>query len=82
MRSFDTLSKVLNGVLHGEVGGYYDTLSNLQEIGGRHNKNYLEALDRALVGCRSAAGILGKLFDLERAQGSNGNAEPTTSRAQ
>ncbi len=50
------LIKVLEGILYGEVGGEYDTISNFTEIGGRENqkivkswKNTLSLLDRAVI---------------------------------
>ncbi len=51
-----TLIKVLEGILYGEVGGEYDTISNFTEIGGRENsriikswKETLALLDRAVI---------------------------------
>ncbi len=48
--------KVLEGILYGEVGGEFDTISNFTEIGGRENqkiikswKNTLSLLDRAVI---------------------------------
>ncbi|HUX52752.1 MAG TPA: DUF5312 family protein [Spirochaetia bacterium] len=59
------VSEVVNGILYGEVGGRYDTLSNLGYVGGRMNKEYLQTLDEALRKCKDAARIIGDLYDLE-----------------
>ncbi len=59
------VTDVINGILYGEVGGRFDTLSNLGYLGGSHNKEYLQTLDNALRKCREAVRILGELYDLE-----------------
>jgi hypothetical protein len=59
------ITEVVNGILYGEVGGRYDTLSNLGYVGGRNNKEYLQNLDAALRKCKEAARVLGALYDLE-----------------
>jgi hypothetical protein len=79
--SFNTITKILNGVLFGEVGGRYDTLSNIRDIGGRHNRSYLESLERALQLAQTAADTLSQLYDLERAQSQSSSFDPVTVRA-
>jgi len=59
------VADVVHGILYGEVGGRFDTLSNLGYLGGSHNKDYLQTLDAALRKCRDAVRILGDLYDLE-----------------
>jgi len=59
------VAEVVNGILYGEVGGRFDTLSNLGYLGGSHNKEYLQTLDAALRKCREGVRILGETYDLE-----------------
>jgi hypothetical protein len=61
------LSRILYGILYGEVGGQYDTLVNLNTIGGRENKLLLKALDSAIGYSDKAAALLGECLDLEAA---------------
>lgn len=68
MHAFMTLGKVLNGVLFGEVGGRYDTLSNLGDIEGRHNRRYLDNLEQVMLKMQNTSDTLSRLYDLERAQ--------------
>jgi len=79
--SFNSLTKILNGVLFGEVGGRYDTLSNIRDIGGRHNRSYSASLEHALQLCQSAAETLSQLYDLERAQSQSSAFDPVSIRA-
>jgi len=60
------LSEVLRGVLYGEVGGRYDTLSNLDEVAGRDNKAFRARLDDVLSFVKSAASVLSSMYDVER----------------
>ncbi len=60
-----SVAEVVHGILYGEVGGRFDTLSNLGYLGGSHNKEYLQTLDVALRKCRDAVRILGDSYDLE-----------------
>lgn len=60
-----TLSEVLNGILYGEAGGKYDTLSNLSDLGGRRNQLFMRNLDEALSKISSAATIVAEIYDLE-----------------
>jgi len=60
--------RVLDGILYGEVGGEYDTLSNYGEIGGRKNKSYINSLravsrlmDRCVV-------LLSKIYTFEKSK--------------
>jgi histidyl-tRNA synthetase len=81
LSSFASLTKILNGVLYGEVGGRYDTLSNIRDIGGRHNRSFLASLERAMQLCQSALDVVSQLFDLERAQTQAGTYNPISGRA-
>ena len=59
-----SLDNVLNGMLYGEVGGSYDTLSNLSNIEGRDTDKYLRKLDNVLTTLRSAEQLIARGLDL------------------
>ena len=65
MTYLQALSRILNGILHGEVGGRYDTLSNFSYIGGRGNQAFLKNLDLVLLEANRIAGLIEKLYVLE-----------------
>ncbi|NBB90085.1 MAG: hypothetical protein GVY23_02640 [Spirochaetes bacterium] len=60
------LSEILRGVLYGEVGGRYDTLSNLDEVAGRGNRAFRGRLDEVLSFVKSAASVLSSMYDVEQ----------------
>lgn len=60
-----TLAEVLNGILYGEAGGRFDTLSNLSDLGGRRNQLFMRNLDDALSKVSSAATVVAEIYDLE-----------------
>ena len=64
-RAFATLVRVLRGVLKGEAGGRYDSLSNLSYLDGKSNKDFLRSLDTAKDRCERALGILSELSGLD-----------------
>lgn len=59
------LSAVLKGILYGEKGGRFDTLSNLGYIGGRSNQHFLAELKGCYLSITSALKILNTLISLE-----------------
>jgi len=61
------LQNVLDGILYGEVGGRYDTLSNRAYIGGRENKKLLKDIEGVVEKLGTARDILNKLKDIEKA---------------
>ena len=63
--NLDTLMKVINGILYGEVGGEYDTLANLSVIGGRENNLIRVSWVNTLKQSGKARILLQNLFDLE-----------------
>lgn len=71
IQALRSITAVLNGILYGEVGGPYDTLSNLNSIDGRNSDNYRKTLDSVLVQCKAAEEILTGLYDLESMQDSS-----------
>jgi len=62
-----SISEVLYGILYGEVGGKYDTLSNIGEIGGRSNKSLMKQFDTVMNRAQKSLDLLGKLYDVENA---------------
>ena len=59
------LVRVLNGILYGEIGGRYDTLSNLSFIGGRTNQAYMAGLDAILQKSKKVTALIEKIFVVE-----------------
>jgi hypothetical protein len=60
-----SLSHVLYGILYGEVGGRYDTLSNLGQIGGREHDTLMRQFDAVLSSSNALLENLSKLLDSE-----------------
>ncbi|WP_319561281.1 DUF5312 family protein [Marispirochaeta sp.] len=59
------LSSVLEGILHGEKGGRFDTLSNLGYIGGRNNEAFLKELGDVSQAVTEGRRILESMIALE-----------------
>lgn len=64
-RALGTMVRVLGGVLKGEAGGRYDSLSNLSYLDGKANRDYLRALEQIKDRCERALRILGELSGLD-----------------
>ncbi len=62
---FHLLVEVVNGILYGEKGGRFDTLSNLGYMGGRDNQDFLKNLARLLDGLNGFYAVFSDLIDLE-----------------
>ena len=62
---FQALIRVINGILYGEIGGRYDTLSNLGYLGGKSNQTYMKGLDGVLKKSKQISALLEKIFLLE-----------------
>lgn len=67
LRCLLSIRRLVHGILYGEVGGEYDTLANLGNIGGRENKAIRAGLDAALHGMDRAYALLAEIKDLENA---------------
>jgi hypothetical protein len=65
IKEVNTLSLVLSGIMHGEPGARYDTLSNLNSIGGRNNRYLLTTLEKAVEYFSQGLRLLVELKDLE-----------------
>ncbi|HUW42349.1 MAG TPA: DUF5312 family protein [Rectinemataceae bacterium] len=64
-RALLTMVRVLRGVLKGEAGGRYDSLSNLSYLDGKANRDFLKALSAAKDRCERASSILAELSGLD-----------------
>jgi len=62
---FRLLGDILQGVLYGTVGGRYDTISNLAQLGGRSTNGFAAKLEAAHVRCKAAADVLTDLQNVE-----------------
>ena len=60
------LGNIIDGILYGDVGGRYDTLSNLGYIGRNENRNLSQKLSTIKTRIASFLQILTELFDAER----------------
>ncbi|MFP4443974.1 MAG: DUF5312 family protein [Spirochaetia bacterium] len=65
LKDLKTLGDILYGILYGEIGGRYDTISNLGQIEGRNNKKYMKNLDTVLRLSRETRDLLGRMYDIE-----------------
>ncbi len=65
IQNFHLLAEILNGILFGEIGGQYDTLSNLGQIEGRNNKKYMRELEFVLSLSRQFMTLLSDILRLE-----------------
>ena len=60
------LVSIVKGILFGESGGRYDTLSNISYIGGSDNSSLINRLNITLKQIEEAQRILNELYDLEQ----------------
>lgn len=63
----DVLCKVVGGILFGEVGGRYDSLSNLSYLGGSNNERIIRSLSDVYSDMKKAMDLFYQLQDLEQA---------------
>ena len=59
------LVKVIHGILYGEVGGEFDTLSNLSDVGGRENRLLIQSWEQALNWCEKVLRLARGMIDVE-----------------
>jgi hypothetical protein len=69
IEAFGKLGKLLQGVLFGSIGGQYDTISNLGELGGRDPQAFIRSLEKAHVRCKNIAKVISQLHGAEAFQG-------------
>ncbi|MDR2588058.1 MAG: DUF5312 domain-containing protein [Spirochaetales bacterium] len=60
------LTNILGGILTGDVDGHYDSLSNLNSLGGKENETVRKDIGEALVKCKQVGEVLDKLFAEEK----------------
>jgi hypothetical protein len=60
------LKNVITGILYGDMGGRYDTLSNLGYIGRNENKNLQQKLSHINKKLEAFLEILSQLYDAEK----------------
>ncbi|MCK5154057.1 MAG: hypothetical protein KAQ93_06820, partial [Spirochaetales bacterium] len=66
-KALGTIINVISGIVQGEMGGVYDTLSNLGYIGKGENKNLMTQLNDIRFKLDEAKSISYQLYDLEKA---------------
>ncbi len=59
------MTRVLYGILKGEAGGRFDSLSNLSFLDGKANKDFQRGLSLAKDRCEKALSLLGELSGLD-----------------
>ncbi|MEW5814017.1 MAG: DUF5312 family protein [Spirochaetota bacterium] len=64
-RSIGSLENILDGILHGEVGGKYDTLSNRVHIGGKENRVILKEIGAIADKLNKARELLDSISEVE-----------------
>ncbi len=65
--TYTQLSRILFGILYGEAGSPYDSLTNLRTIAGRENKVLQKSLEDSIKYLDQAASLLAQLKDIEMA---------------
>ena len=65
LEQMENLKALLYGILKGQPGDRYDTLVNLNKIGGRENRDLREAWTQALEKTDQATSVLKKIRELE-----------------
>jgi hypothetical protein len=65
LEQIENLKSLLYGILKGQPGDRYDTLVNLNKIGGRENKDLRRAWMQALEACDRGTILLNKIRELE-----------------
>jgi hypothetical protein len=63
--AFRLLVSLLAGILYGEVGGRYDTLSNISDLGGRNNPAVIRRLETCHGMLKNLADTVAELYNLE-----------------
>ncbi|HOX31977.1 MAG TPA: DUF5312 family protein [Spirochaetales bacterium] len=63
--AFVAMVKLLGGILKGEAGGRYDSLSNVSFLDGKANKDFLKTLAAAKDRCERALSFLAELSGLD-----------------
>lgn len=59
------LNNVLDGILNGDVGGKYDTISNVGYLGGKKSTSFLNDIEETLSRLKEAEELLASLAEVE-----------------
>ena len=62
----DSVTNVAGGLLRGESSGTFDTLANINSIGGSENRILLQQLDSTISELDKVKRLLHRIFDLEK----------------
>ena len=65
IKELNNLVLLLGGILHGEPGARFDTLSNFGSLGGRNNRVLVTTWERALDEFSEALNMLVELKEVE-----------------
>lgn len=65
LKSGKIICAVLKGILYGQMGGQYDTLSNIGDVNRKQRKNVMPLIDSVFVRIDNAVKICHNLFDIE-----------------
>jgi hypothetical protein len=65
LEQIESLKALLYGILKGQPGDRYDTLVNLEKIGGRENRELRRAWTRGLEKTDRAIGLMSRILELE-----------------
>ena len=68
INAFRTIGDILQGVLYGTVGGRYDSISNLGQLGGKNSREFSRNLESVHVKSKSVAEVLASLINVESLQ--------------
>ena len=68
INAFRSIGSVLEGVLYGTVGGSYDTISNLGQLGAPDAKGLTRKLESVHVRSKSITNLLSEMVNLESLQ--------------
>ena len=78
---FRTLGDVLQGVLYGTLGGRYDTIGNLADLGGSRSGAYVRKLEDVHVKIKAAASTVADLITVETMAAQTRDASTSYERA-
>jgi hypothetical protein len=65
IKELNSLNLLLSGILHGEPGARFDTLSNFGSLGGRNNRILVTTWERALNNFSEALNLLIDIKEVE-----------------
>ena len=66
LEQMQRLTQLLSGILHGEPGAKFDTIANLEILGGGENALISSAWEKTLKSMNRGANLLRDIRDLEK----------------